>query len=339
MEIIREIGFQVIQILTLIFGVLGMTFSAMLVFAPNLTRGLSDILNRNVDVDKKIGLLDKNIEISEFFYRNHVKVGSLIIAGSFFILFFFYFSLDMAKFTKLFFDSPRQAFWGEIVVAASLWVGKFTCLAGVFEQTTYVRGMQDFFMDIAADKKYFEALMDRVLESFIEIYTRYFEVVGPHLDVVQFWGDLGTQRGPLIAPDVYRKYIKPREMELVKLTKKMTNAKVALHTCGAIIEFIPDLILAGYDILNPVQTTAEGMDPVRLKKDFGDDIVFWGSIDTQNILPFGNVEQVKDEVKRKIDTLAPGGGYLLAPCHNIQAQTPPENVKAMFETALEYGVY
>jgi hypothetical protein len=131
MEIIREIGFQVIEILTLIFGVLGMTFSAMLVFAPNLTRDLSNILNRNIDVNKKIGFLDKNIEISEFFYSHNVGIGILIIAGSVFVLFFFYFSLDPAKFTKIFFDSPKQAFLGEIVIALILWVGKIACLAGL----------------------------------------------------------------------------------------------------------------------------------------------------------------------------------------------------------------
>lgn len=131
MEIIREIGFQVVEILTLIFGVLGMTFSAMLVFAPNLTRDLGNILNRNVDVNRKIRILDKNIEISDFFYSHNVGVGFLIIAGSVFILFFFYFSLDMAKFTKIFFDSPKQAFWGEIIIASILWAGKITCLAGL----------------------------------------------------------------------------------------------------------------------------------------------------------------------------------------------------------------
>ena len=131
MEIVREIGFQVIEILTLIFGILGMTFSAMLVFAPNLTRDLGNILNRNVDVNKKIGILDKNIEISDFFYSHNVGVGSLIIAGSVFVLFFFYFSLDSTKFAIIFFNSPKHAFWGEIIIATILWVGKFTCLVGL----------------------------------------------------------------------------------------------------------------------------------------------------------------------------------------------------------------
>ncbi len=98
----------------------------------------------------------------------------------------------------------------------------FTCVAGVFEQSTYIRGMEEFYMDIAIDTKYFETLMDRTLESLIDIYTRFFSVIGDKLDVVRFWGDLGTQRGPLISPETYRKHIKPRETELVKQTKKMT---------------------------------------------------------------------------------------------------------------------
>ena len=213
----------------------------------------------------------------------------------------------------------------------------FTCLAGVFEQSTYVRGMNDFYMDIAIDAKFFEATMDRVLESLIDVYTTFFNIFGDRLDVVQFWCDLGTQRGPLISPEIYRKYIKPREAALINLTKKMTNAKVALHTCGGVYEIIPDIIDAGYDVLNPVQTTAIGMEPSRLKREFGKDLVFWGAIDTQRVLPFGTIDEVRDEVKAKIDILAPGGGYIFAPCHNIQANTPPENVLTMFETAIEHG--
>jgi len=132
MEIIQEIGLQVIEILTLIFGILGMTFSAMLMLSPSLTKSLSNILNRNVNVDDKISFLDKDIEISAYFYSHHVVVGLLLIAGSAFALFFFYFSLDVAKFTKIFFDSPKQIFFGEILINSILWVGKITCLAGLF---------------------------------------------------------------------------------------------------------------------------------------------------------------------------------------------------------------
>ena len=131
MEIIKEIGLQVIEILTVIFGILGMTFSVMLMFSPKLTRNLSKILNRNVDVDEKIRILDKNIEISSFFYSHHLLVGLVLIAGSAFALFFFYFSLDMAQFVRVFFGSEEQVFFAEIFLDVILWVGKITCLAGL----------------------------------------------------------------------------------------------------------------------------------------------------------------------------------------------------------------
>jgi len=132
MEIIKEIGFQVIEILTLIFGILGMTFSAMLMFSPNLTQNLSKILNRNFNVDEKISFLDKDIELTDYIYGHHVVVGLLLIVGSVLALFFFYFSLDIVKFTKTFFDSPQQVFFGVILLKSILWVGKITCLAGLF---------------------------------------------------------------------------------------------------------------------------------------------------------------------------------------------------------------
>jgi len=132
MEIIQEIGLQVIEILTLTFGILGMTFSAMLMFSPNLTKNFSNILNRSINVDEKISFLDKDVEITAYFYGHHVVVGLLLIAGSAFVLFFFYFSLDVAKFTKVFFSSPKQVFFGEILINSTLWVGKITCLVGLF---------------------------------------------------------------------------------------------------------------------------------------------------------------------------------------------------------------
>jgi len=213
----------------------------------------------------------------------------------------------------------------------------FTSLAGCFEQATYVRGMQDFYMDAYINPEYFSGVMDKVLEVLLARYTLFFDAIGTYLDVVEFWGDLGTQLAPLISPKLYRSVIKPREKQLVDLVKSKTNAKVALHTCGASSAFIPDIIDVGYDVLNPIQITAAGMDPAELKKDFGKEITFWGAIDTQQLLPFGSVQNVKDEVKRIIDILAPGGGFILAPVHNIQAFTPPENVIALFETAMEYG--
>ncbi len=132
MEIIKEIGLQVIEILTLTFGILGMTFSAMLMFSPNLTQNISNILNRKVNIDEKIAFLDKDIEVTQYFYGHHVVMGLLLIVGSVIALSFFYFSLDIAKFIKIFFDSPQQVFFGQILLKSTLWLGKIACLAGLF---------------------------------------------------------------------------------------------------------------------------------------------------------------------------------------------------------------
>ena len=122
--------------------------------------------------------------------------------------------------------------------------------------------------------------------------------------------------------------------------KSKTNAKVYYHSCGAVYDLIPDLIELGFDILNPVQVSARGMDTKRLKEEYGKDIVFWGGgADTQRVLPFGKPDEVANEVKRRIDDLAPGGGFVFAAVHNIQAFVPPENIVTMFEIALEYGNY
>ena len=132
MEIIQDIGLQILEILTLTFGILGMTFSAMLMFSPNLTKNLSHILNRSINVDEKISFLDKDIEITAYFYAHHVVVGLLLIAGSAFVLFFICYSLDVARFTKVFLGSPKQVFFGEILINSFRWVGNITCLAGLF---------------------------------------------------------------------------------------------------------------------------------------------------------------------------------------------------------------
>lgn len=132
MEIIQDIGLQVLEILTLTFGILGMTFSAMLMFSPNLTKNLSNLLNRSINVNEKVSFLDKDIEITAYFYAHHVLVGVLLIAGSAFVFFFIFFSLDVARFTKIFFGSPKQVFFGEILINSFRWVGNITCLAGLF---------------------------------------------------------------------------------------------------------------------------------------------------------------------------------------------------------------
>jgi uroporphyrinogen decarboxylase len=163
--------------------------------------------------------------------------------------------------------------------------------------------------------------------------------LGEDVDIAMFADDLGTQQNLQISPKMYRSIIKPRQKALFDVVRQHTQAKIFLHSDGAIARIIPDLIEIGVDIVNPVQPTCEGMDTAVLKRDFGKDITFWGAVDTQHVLPFGTRQQVVDEVKRRIDDLAPGGGFVLAAVHNIQPEVPPENVVTLFDTALEYGRY
>lgn len=206
---------------------------------------------------------------------------------------------------------------------------------GLFELSWQIYGMEDYFIATITKTKSVEKLLDKILEVLMGLYGKFLDIVGEYLDCFMVYSDLGSQRGPIIAPKFYRDIIKDRDKELIKLIKDKSNAKVALHSCGAVYDFIPDIIDAGYDVLNPIQTNAYGMDSKKLKREFGKDIVFWGAIDTQRILPFGTVEDVKNEVRHKINDLGKGGGYIFAPCHNIQANTPPENVIAMFEEVKE----
>jgi len=181
-------------------------------------------------------------------------------------------------------------------------------------------------------------LVDGITDIYIEAVDRYLAEVGHLIDVFTFWDDVSTQQGWMISPDSYVEVIKPRQKRLFEAIKSRTDAKLFYHGCGAVYELIPHLIEIGVDIMNPVQVSAEGMDSKQLKKAYGDDIVFWGGgVDTQKVLPFGTPDEVRDEVKRRIDDFAPGGGFVFATVHNIQAFVPPENIEAAFDTALNYG--
>jgi uroporphyrinogen decarboxylase len=136
---------------------------------------------------------------------------------------------------------------------------------------------------------------------------------------------------------MYRKFVKPRQKKLYSFIKKKAPVYIFLHSCGSIYELIPDIIETGVDILNPLQFNTPNMDTLKLKKEFGDVLTFWGGgIDTQQTLPKGNTMQVRDEVKRQIDILSPGGGFVFSTVHNIQPDVPPENIVAMMEAFLDY---
>jgi uroporphyrinogen decarboxylase len=164
--------------------------------------------------------------------------------------------------------------------------------------------------------------------------------VGGCVDVVMIGDDLAGQDGPLFSPDFYRRVVKPRQKALVRHIKKLTGAKIWYHTCGGCIEYIPELIDNGVDILNPVQISARGMDLAELKRRFGDQIVFWGGgIDSQHILPFGSPQQVRDQVRLNVAAFKPNGGFVFNNVHNIQAGVPAENIVALFDAAFDFGCY
>jgi uroporphyrinogen decarboxylase len=203
-----------------------------------------------------------------------------------------------------------------------------------------LRGWEEFLMDLLKNKAFAHALMDKLTEAHLERFERYAATIAPWVDVIQFEEDLGMQDRPLMSPEVYREMIKPYHQELFAFAKSRCDAYLLLHTDGAVAPLIPDFIEMGVDAINPVQVSAAGMDTKVLKNEFSKEITFWGAgCDSQVILPFGSPEDVADEVKRRIDDLAPGGGFVFAPIHNIQAGVPPENAVTLFRTAREYGVY
>ncbi len=206
-----------------------------------------------------------------------------------------------------------------------------------FEFAWYLRGFEKFLMDLHENEKLACYIIDKINEQHKEFYHQVLPEIDRHVDILMVGDDLGTQIGPMISPALYRRLIKPRQKELYRYIKDRADVKLFYHSCGDCLALIPDLIEIGVDILNPIQISA--MDPEKLKKEFGQDLVFWGGIDTHEVLPFGTAEEVEEEVKRIIDILAPGGGFVFNSVHNIQADVPPENIEAMFQTAREYGRY
>jgi uroporphyrinogen decarboxylase len=210
----------------------------------------------------------------------------------------------------------------------------------VYEYCWYLRGLEQWLMDTIQNIEFCEALIDQTLKFWLDYYSGFMKEVGDIVDIVMIGDDIAGQTGPLFSPDFYRKVVKPRQKKLIQHIKSMTSAKIWYHTCGSCIEYIPDLIDNGVDIINPVQTSATGMDPAKLKADFGDSIVFWGGgIDSQHVLPFATPEKVREEVKRNLEIFKPNGGYIFNNIHNIQAGVPGENIIAMYEAAHEFGDY
>lgn len=217
----------------------------------------------------------------------------------------------------------------ECAVTMDFWVGPV-------HLAQFVRGFTQWLEDLLIRPAFAAALMDRILEVWLEIADGCLREAGEFVDIVVFYDDIGTQKGPLISPGLYRRLIKPRHRRMAEIIKRY-GKPLLYHSCGSVYAFIPDLIEVGIDALNPVQVSARGMDTRKLKQEFGRDIAFWGAIDSQVVLSSGTPSRVRDEVKRRIDDLAGDGGYVLSAVHNIQPEVPPENIVAMYAAALEYG--
>ncbi len=212
--------------------------------------------------------------------------------------------------------------------------------AHVLASSQILRGWDVFLLDLLERPALAEGLMEMLVDAYCERFNRYWGCLGKYLDVVVVSDDLGTQMAPILSPELYRKLIKPYHKKLYSWIKKKSGAFLFMHSDGSIYRLIPDLIEAGIDILNPIQVTAAEMDSRSLKKEFGDALVFWGGgCDTQRVLPKGTRREIRDEVKRRIEDLAPGGGFVFAQVHNILPDVPPENIMAMYEAVWEFGGY
>jgi uroporphyrinogen decarboxylase len=230
---------------------------------------------------------------------------------------------DPARYAGVADEARRYVAEGRAVHAGSI-------CGGLTEGLFKMRGFEDGYMDLAAEPARARRVMERILEIKMAYWERMLPQLDGNVDIVGEADDLGGQTRPLFSPETYRALVKPLHRELFDFLHARTDAKVFFHTCGAVRELIPDLIEIGVDILNPVQVSAVGMETAALKRDFGRDIVFWGGgVDTQRVLGGGTPDQVRAEVRRRIDDLATGGGFVFATVHNIQPDVPPENILAM----------
>jgi len=200
------------------------------------------------------------------------------------------------------------------------------------ETGQFLYGMDRFLYMLAAEPREVHRFLDRLVEVHLQNLERFLGAVGDCLDVILFGDDLGMQTGPQFSPAMYREFFKPRHALLWARARELAPVKVMLHCCGGVRPLLPELIEAGLDAINPVQTSCAGMEPAGLKKDFGSELVLWGGgCDTQAVLPLGSPQEVGAHVRERVALLAPGGGFVFQQVHNILALVPPENVVAMFD--------
>ena len=228
----------------------------------------------------------------------------------------------------------RLAKQNEYAILATPW------LLFPFERAHAMQGMDVFMLNMAIYPDFAKALLSKITEVCKALMGPFLAELGDNVDIIKIGDDLGTQESLLISPKMYREILKPLHGDFISFIKERTNAKVFFHTDGDVVPLIDDFVEIGVDILNPIQTSAGKMaDLPMLKKRFGKNIVLCGGIDTHKVLPYGTPEEVRQEVRRVIETLGPGGGYMVASVHTIMTDVPPENVLAMVDAVEEFGQY
>ena len=230
------------------------------------------------------------------------------------------------------------------------------CMEKIYKETDYaimlrfggnlvesgfsLRGMENYLCDLYMDEKGVNRFLDVLMEGYIKSINKILELAGQYINILMFADDMGSENAAFFSPEIYKKYFKNRHRQMWELIHSKSKCKVFLHSCGSIYELIPDLLDAGLDILNPIQTSARNMEPQKLKNEFGKDLIFWGGCcDTREVLVKGTPGDVKNDVKKRVKILGQNGGLIFNQIHNILADIPPENIKALFEAAILYGRY
>jgi uroporphyrinogen decarboxylase len=214
--------------------------------------------------------------------------------------------------------------------------------SGMWEHAMWMRGYEQFYVDMMMNPGIVQAILEKILEINMQYWERALAAVGENVLVVSMADDLGAQNSLLVDLNTYKEQIWPFHKRLFDFVKSKAQSRIYIffHNDGAVMETFPLLIEAGVDIMNPFQVNCAGMDTGKFKKEYGNDLTIWGgSCDNQVIMPFGTTQQVRDETRRRIEDLAPGGGFIFAPIHVIQNGVPPENIMAWWETLQEYGRY
>ena len=208
---------------------------------------------------------------------------------------------------------------------------------GVVHEAQFLRGYAEWLVDLYKRPEMANQMMEHGSEYCARVAENALAEAGDFIDIVFFGDDMSTQQTTVFSPQIYRQMIKPHQAKVIGRVKQAADVKVVFHSCGAVADLIDDLAEIGVDAINPVQVAAKGMEPERLKRDFGDKMAFWGGIDTQRVMPQGDEEEVRCETRHIIDTLGEGGGLVLTAVHNIQPDVPPANVLAMYDEARRYG--